>query len=124
MDNIIMSKKEIQQVEILEKLARREISQKDGAKILQITPRQIIRKLKVFKAKGIKGLTHKNRGKPSKKKWDSKQEQLTIDLLKNDWHGFGPTFTAEKLLELHGIKISEEVVRKSMIKHGLWEVNK
>lgn len=123
MENIIMSRKEIQQVEILEKLVRREISQKDGAKILKITARQIIRKIKIFKDKGPEGLIHKNRGKPSKKKWDSKQEKLAIDLLKSDWHDFGPTFTAEKLFELHGIKISEEAVRKSMIKHGLWVVN-
>ncbi len=43
-----------------------------------------------------------------------------IELLRSDWYGFGPTFAAEKLEELHGIKVSKETVRKAMIEAGLW----
>ncbi len=122
--NIIISETEMKQVEVFEKLIRKEISQKDGAKILNLTERHLRRKLKNFKSDGPKSLAHKNRGKTSNRKWDVNKEALAIDLLKSEWKGFGPTFAAEKLLELHQIKISEETLRKSMIKHGLWWANK
>ena len=123
MGNIIMSKKELQQVEILEKLMRREISQKNGAIILNLSTRQIIRKLKKFREKGPENLAHKNRGRPSNKRWNSEDEKFVINLLQGEWHKFGPTFATEKLFELYGKKISEETLRKSMIKHGIWIVN-
>ncbi len=42
-------------------------------------------------------------------------------LLKDLWRGFGPTFAAEKLLEIHGIKVSSEMVRQIMIEEKLWK---
>lgn len=123
MEKIIMSLRETQQVEILEKLIRKEITQINAAKVLKLSERQIRRKILSFKNNGLIGLTHKNRGKISNRIWDSEQEKLAINLLKNDWNGFGPTFAAEKLLELHKIKISAETLRNRMIENGLWAVN-
>lgn len=123
MGNIIMSKKEITQVSIFEQLSRKELTQGDAAKILGMTERHIRRKLRIFKQMSVTGLVHKNRGKQSKLRWSVHEEKLAIDLLKSEWHGFGPTFAAEKLLELYGIKVSEETLRNRMIKHGIWVVN-
>lgn len=120
MGNIIISRKELEQIKMLEKLARRELTQKDGAKILKITERHLRRKLNAFRKDGPKGLIHKNRGKPSNNKWALENEQLVINLLKNEWHGFGPTFAAEKLQELYGIQTNRETLRNRMIKHGVW----
>ena len=66
-------------------------------------------------------MVHKNRGKVSPRRWDIAQEQLLIELLQGEWHDFGPTFAAEKLAELHNIKISREVVRQAMIRANLWQ---
>jgi len=120
---IIMSKKEMEQIEIFEKLIRKEINQNGGAKILGITERHLRRKIKNFKKTGPSSLIHKNRGKISNRKWDIEKEKFAINLLKREWQGFGPTFAAEKLFELYRIKISEETLRKSMIKHGIWAAN-
>jgi hypothetical protein len=49
-----------------------------------------------------------------------KQKSLALDLLRSEWKGFGPTFTAEKLKEIHGIKVCKETVRQAMIKAGIW----
>jgi len=122
MGNIIMSKQEIKQLEIFEKLARKGITQKDGSKILGITERHLRRKIQNFKIMGPSSLAHKNRGRISNRKWNLGQEKFAIDLLKSEWHGFGPTFAAEKLLELYDIKISEETLR-TLTKYGLWVIN-
>lgn len=123
MGNFIMSAKEIKQVSIFEQLQRKEISQKNAAILMGLSERQVRRKLKSFKSQGLVGLAHKNRGNIGKNRWDQKQEALAIELLRSDWVGFGPTFTAEKLQEYHGIKVSRETLRNAMIKHGLWAVN-
>ena len=118
-----MSKEELEQATIMEKLTRREITQKEGAKALRITERHVRRKLKAFKQTGSKSLAHKNRKRPSNKKCDSSKEGFAIDLLRSEWLGFGPTFASEKLFELHGIKMSRETLRKIMIKNELWKVH-
>ena len=71
--------------------------------------------IKRYRKNGDFGLVHKSRGKQSPNKWNSEYEKLLIDLLRSEWHGFGPTFATEKLLELHSIKVSKEVVRQAMI---------
>lgn len=124
MGYIIMREKELEQNRVLEGLVRRELTQASAASRLGITDRQVRNKLKRFKIEGSIGLLHKNRGRPSKRKWDSKQEALALDLLRSDlWKGFGPTFAAEKLKELHGINVNKETLRKAMIQGGVWVAN-
>src|SRR3990167_8314083 len=122
MYNFNLIEKLMEQAKVLDLIISMDMSQEDGARILKISSRQVRNKLKAYRKEGIKSLVHKNRGKASNKKWDRGKEKLAIELLKGEWFGFGPTFAAEKLFELHAIKISREALRKSMIKHGLWIV--
>lgn len=122
MENINISIKEMEAATILEKLIRREITQKEGAQILKLCERQIRRKLTLFKKAGAESLIHKNKGKKSKNKWEEKNKIFLFELLKNEWQDFGPTFATEKLEELYSIKVSEETVRKLMIEGGFWTV--
>jgi hypothetical protein len=41
--------------------------------------------------------------------------------LKGKYKGFGPTLACEKLVEVEGLKISDESVRKMMMAEGLWK---
>src|SRR3990167_10273938 len=122
MYNFNLIEKLMEQAKVLDLIISMDMSQEDGARILKISSRQVRNKLKAYRKEGIKSLVHKNRGKASNKKWDRGKEKLAIELLKGDWFGFGPTFAAEKLFESHGINISREALRKSMIKYGLWIV--
>ena len=120
MGNLIMSRKEREQVYIFRKLANGELSRTAAAKSLGISPRWVRKKLKRFKIEGEGGLVHRTRGRPSKKRWNQEYETLSVQLLQNEYIGFGPTFAAEKLEERHGIKVSRETLRKIMKAHGLW----
>ena len=124
MDKINMSKKEREQLVVFEKLKTGEITQKEAGLRLGISTRWVRIKYKRYAASGARGLSHKGRGRASPRRWDTKEEAFMITLLQNDWYEFGPTFTAEKLLELHLIKVSKETVRKAMIKSGLWYLKK
>ncbi len=124
MGKIIMKRKELEQVTLFESLRRREITQKAAAESLGLSERQVRTIVKRFKNEGIIGLIHKGRGKPSSRKWQDEQRESAMAIIKNQLVEFGPTFAAEKLESLHGIKISRETLRKNMIKEGLWSARK
>jgi hypothetical protein len=122
MEQIIMSKKELNSYPVIDRVVKGEITQKAAAEVLQITDRQVRNKLRAYRLNGPQGLVHKNKGKPSRRKWNSEDEAFSIELLKSEWHGFGPTYAAEKLGELHSINVCAETLRNSMIRSGLWIV--
>jgi len=119
-----MSRKESNQIPVFEKLVNGGLTQKAAAKMLGITDRQIRNKLRRYKEKGAAGLMHKSRGRASPHQWSNAEREAAMDLLRDDFKGFGPTFAAEKFEELHGIVVSKETLRKAMIESGLWSPKK
>lgn len=124
MKYLTMNNKEREQLKVFERLKLKEITQSEAAVRLRVTDRCIRKKFKRYLQDGDAGLIHKNRGKESPKKWNDAEKHLTIDLLKNEWHGFGPKFTQEKLKEIHGIIVSRETVRQAMMSAGIWHGKK
>lgn len=118
---ITMSTKEADRISILEKLMNKEIKQKQGAKILQLSVRQIRRLLKKYRRDGVKGLVHKLRGKTSKKKIEQVKIEEAIKIIQEKYTDFGPTLAWEKLTELHGVTFSRETLRKAMIENDMWK---
>ena len=119
-----MSRKEREQLKVFEKLEAGEITQVIAGQMLNMSDRNIRKKLKRYREKGDAGLIHQNRGRPSPRCWADSERAIAIDLLKTKWTGFGPTFAAEQLEEYEGIKVSSETLRKAMIIEGLWVVGK
>jgi hypothetical protein len=120
MENIIMSKKEVDQIGVFEKLKRKEITQIIAAKMLKISDRAVRKKMKRYLAKGAIGLVHQSRSRPSPKRWDEKEKDWAMSLWAGEFEDFGPTFAAEKLQERYGIKTNRETLRQAMIKTGIW----
>jgi len=118
---ITMSQKEVKKYDIIKKLINKELNGSDAAKLLDMTTRHVRRlKNKVVK-KGIKGLIHGNRGKPSNRMMLDKERTEIIDLLHKHYHDFGPTLAAEKLEERHKIKRDKGTIRSIMITEELWK---
>ena len=118
---LIMKESELLKIEVLEKLARKEIKQKIGAKILGISIRQIRRTLKKYKLEGSKGLIHKSRGKVSNNKIPQEKLDEAIKIIKNKYFDFGPLLAHEKLEEDHQFKLSLSTIRNQMIDTGIWK---
>jgi transposase InsO family protein len=119
MDKITMNRKEREQLIVLNRVENKEISQKTAAQMLGISVRWVREKLNRYRAAGDVGLVHKGRGRSSAKRWDPKESEFTLDLLRGPWAGFGPRFTSEKLYQVHGIKKSSETIRQLMRAHGI-----
>lgn len=105
----------------MSQLGKKEITQKMAAEQLGLSVRQVKRLWKAYQKQGAEGLTNKSRGKPSHNRLSPEVKQQAIELILGHYRDFGPTLATEKLRELHGIKISDESVRKIMVAEGLWK---
>jgi len=119
-----MSTKEIKRLGVMEKLAEKRMMQKEAASILGIGVRQVKRLLRAYRESGAKGLVSKRRGRASNNQLSEETRQRGLDLLKSKYKGFGPRLAWEKLVELDGLKISDERVRQLMIEENLWKAKK
>lgn len=124
METLIMSRKEINQIVIFEQLKGKTMKQKDAARILQLSIRQVKRKLKAYRANGSASLVHAARGKASHNQIDPTLRARALELVKREYRDFKPTFAAEKLFELHRISIHPETLRLAMAVEGLWAIGK
>lgn len=121
---ISMSIKELDRITIMEKLKVKTIKQSHAAKQLGISIRQVQRLSGQFNQFGSAGLVHKSRGKASNRALPQSEKSRIADIIKDKYPDFGPTFAAEKLLELHDIHYCDETIRRIMITAGLWRSKK
>ena len=126
MDNeyIIMRQKEANRYDIIQRAIKKEMKTIEAAEILNLTDRQIRRLKEQVKKKGIKGVIHAGRGKPSSKKIPDKERKKIIEIIKEKYWDFGPTFAAEKLEEDHKIKRDPKTIRTIMIEEDVWKPKK
>ena len=124
MDNLLMSRKELSRLEVMQRLAEKRISQKEAGTLLRLSTRQIKRLLKVYRAKGAVGLVSKHRGRKGNNRLAAEVKRQALDLLKTKYQGFGPTLAHEKLVERDKLQLSDESVRQLMIEENLWKPRK
>ncbi len=122
MDKLLtMSNQEITRLETMQRIKDKRLTQKEAARMLDLSVRQIKRLCRAYKARGAKGLVSARRGKPSNHCMNEQVQQQALDLLKEKYGDFGPTLAHEKLSEVHGVAMSRESVRKLMIEEGMWK---
>jgi len=121
---LTMSTKELDRLEVLRRVGERRLKKVEAARILRITARQLRRLVDRFKQSGAAGLISRSRGKPSNNCLPEALSREAIDWVRHRYSDFGPTFAAEKLRELHQVKISVESLRGLMIAEGLWTPRK
>jgi hypothetical protein len=118
---VTLSARELKQYEVISKTLAGKLTNNQAAEELKITPRQIKRlKIKV-REDGAAGLVHKNHGKIPNNKFSSEYIEHAVEIIKEKYYDFAPTFASEKLLENHGIKLSKETVRHAMGEAGIWQ---
>jgi len=119
-----MSTKELSRLEVMQRLSKKRMSQKEAGEILQLSTRQIKRLLKRYRKQGAAGLISKHRGGQAANRLSESVKKRVLDLLRTKYQGFGPTLVHEKLAEKEKIKLSVESIRKIMIEEDLWKSRK
>jgi hypothetical protein len=98
---------------------RRLTCAKAGA-LIGVSERQVQRLCAAYEALGPTGLVSKKRGGPGNRRMPDELRARTIALFRERYADFGPKLAHEKLLELHGIRIGRETLRKWLVAAGLW----
>ena len=116
-----MSQSELERLEIVKRIERKELTQCKAADRLNISTRQVRRLLRAYQTHGTKGLGSKHRGKPSNNRFDEVKRTQLAEIIRTHYHGFSPTLAHEKLVAHHDCPCSRETVRGIMIEHQLWQ---
>ena len=115
-----MSDEELDRVSVIERVIERRLTQREAARMLGVTSRQVRRLRRVYEEDGRRGLASKQRGRPSNRRLTSALRGEVLATVRSRYAGFGPTLANEKLTEGHGVHLSVETLRHWMIADGLW----
>lgn len=115
----IMTDREIRKLNIVKKVLEDGLKQKDAARLLGISVRQVRRIEQRMQAEGSRGVIHKSRGQESPFLVKKKVREQILGLCRSKYEGFNPTLASEKLFEINKIKISRETIRKWFLKEGI-----
>lgn len=115
-----MSRRELDRKRLLDKIVDRLIPQKEAARQMGLSTRQVRRLQRRYEVQGASGLVSWRRGKPSNRKLPEALKCRVLDLVRDRYPDFGPTLANEKLDEVHRIAISAETLRLWMIEAKLW----
>jgi hypothetical protein len=115
-----MSERDVQRIRVLSEVLGGRRTVGSAAAVLEMTPRQARRLVARLRDGGGGAIGHRLRGRPSNRRIETGIEAFAMDLIRERYADFGPSLAAEKLAELHGLKVSAETLRKWMIAAGIW----
>jgi hypothetical protein len=116
----IMSDKELLRLEVLRDLSSGRLTVSAAAELMGLERRQVQRLSKAYEVQGAAALVSKKRGQPSNRQMPESLKSQLLAIIREHYTDFGPTLAAEKLCEVHGIKIGRETLRGWMREAGLW----
>ena len=118
-DIIMATQEELKALHVIRKAIDKVITQKEAAETVDLSERQIQRKIKRIREEGDKGIIHRSRGRHSNRTMPDKIKNKILTLFKNKYPDFGPTLASEKLFERDKIKINHETLRLWLIEEGI-----
>lgn len=119
-----LNEKEQCRYDVISLALEKKIENKQAAKMLGLSTRQIRRLKSTMVTYGKGSVVHGLKGKRSNNRTQEPIRQVALQYIKEKYLDFKPTFANEKLQENHKIFVSSETIRLWMIKEGLWTARK
>lgn len=120
-EHITLSHQEVDRLEVIQSIQRRQLKQAEAAQQLGISVRQVRRLLHRYRQAGAAGLVSRHRGKRPNNAIPPATRDAILTLVRTHYADFGPTLACEKLLERDGYRVSPETLRQWMIAEQLWQ---
>lgn len=120
MENLTLSHKELDRLQIMTRIAERRLTRRRAAELLKLSERQVYGLFSAFQARGAPGLASAKRGRPSPRRLPPAVREEALELIRERYSDFGPTLACEKLVELHGLVVSVETMRSWMVEAEIW----
>src|SRR6266566_984012 len=120
MGMVVMSKRELNRLDVLARLDSDRLTARAAAELMTITLRQTYRLLRRYRDGGASAIANQRRGRPSNNRLPDVVRDHAIALVRERYADFGPTFASEKLAERHDVRVSRETLRGWMRQAGIW----
>jgi hypothetical protein len=108
---VLMSKRELNRIDVLARLDGRRLTASAAADLMRVTLRQTHRLLKRYRDGGAAAIANRRRGQSSNNRLSDVVRDHAIALVREYYADFGPTLAAEKLGERHDVRVSRETLR-------------
>lgn len=118
---LTMSQREVDRLPVIQQVLDGKLKQKQAARQLKLSTRQVRRLCHRVKVKGKAELIHGLRGKPSNHRLPARRLDKALSLVESKYNDFGPTLANEKLRQFHKIQLSTSTLRRGMMEAGLWQ---
>ena len=115
-----MSQKERDRLRVLDDVSEGRLNQREAARLIGVSTRQIRRILRRYEREGDAGVIHRLRNRKSNRKIPGRVRAAALRRVRERYRDFGPTLAAEYLEEENGLLVSRETLRRWMIEAGLW----
>jgi hypothetical protein len=119
MGHLTMSQKEALRPGLVRAAEKGKITNAEGALSLGVTVRQFRRLRAAYRARGVAGLLHGNRGRASPKRLPERVRAKVLELMVGKYLGFNDSHLAEKLRTVEKLELSRERVRRIRVEAKL-----
>jgi len=119
-----LTRREEEKLTIINDCISGKITKAQAATMLGISPRQVKRLKSKVREEGTEAVIHHLKGKQSNHHIEQTIKEKAINVIKENYADFKPTFATEKLEENHHLQISPETTRRWMTTEGLWKPRK
>ena len=107
---LTMSQKELDRLEVIQRVVSKRLRQRQAAGQLMLSIRQVKRLVRRYREQGASGLVSRHRGKRPGNAIPEALRKEILRLIRTRYGDFGPTLAAEKLHERHGHRLSAETL--------------
>lgn len=118
-EHILMRGSELRRVHVSRQVLEHQLTQRKASEALGLTVRHIRRLSQRLRAEGDSGLAHRSRGKPSNRRTPAAFQQQVLTLYTRLYGDFGPTLAVEQLAKHHGLRLSDETLRRWLRAQGI-----
>jgi transposase len=113
-----------QRLYVLEHLGAGRITADEAARVLQLSVRQVRRLLAGYRADGLAGLVHGNRGRPPVHRTPADLRERLVELATTTYAGVNHAHLAELLAEREALPVAERTLRRILAEAGVGPVRR
>jgi len=121
-ETVTLTNAEMKKVLVVEKILDGRMTNREGANVLGLSVRQVIRLKKSYQLGGAQQLTHKNRGRKSAHALPEEVKDQVADLYTTKYYDSNNCHFAELLGENESVHLSPSSVRRILLAKGMKQV--
>jgi len=118
-EGLTLSKREEKRANVVVGIQAKELTVTEGAALLGLSERQVWRLLRAYRAEGLRGLAHRNRGRMPPHRTSDAVRARVVTLAQGVYDGANDSHLTDLLKEREGLALSRPTVRRILREAGV-----